>query len=362
MVERVRPSAPKVNGDGGVYFAPKAGLFLPSGCTLLDCALSDGRGWPLGKIVNIVGDKSTGKTLLAEEAMANFVGAYPLGNICYRESEAAFDVSYAQALGLDTRRVDFGPDGEDSSWATIEDVFEDLNAYLTKVESVTAERAKKLREKNKRLPPKEALMQARAAAPPCLYIIDSLDALSSASEIGRDIREGSYNLGKQKMLGELFRALVRRVRQARVCVMFISQTRARIGPMIRGKQYTRAGGKALDFYASIVLYLSEIGKLHKTVGGIKRVTGIRVKARVEKNKITFPFAECIFTIRFRYGIDDELSSFDYLTEVKKLRDAGFEKIPEDLAEVDGKKLRGDVTRIWREIEQRFTPPRGKYVT
>ncbi len=352
-------AAERAKNPGSVYFGPKNLLFLKSGCTLLDCAL--GGGWPLGRVVNIVGDKSTGKTLLAEEAAANFVKTYPTGNIWYRESEAAFDASYARALGLDTSKIDFGPDGEDSNWATIEDVLEDLDACLTKIETGIGMRVMKLREKNKKLSVKDALEQIRKDTPPGLYIIDSLDALSSASEIGRDIREGSYNLGKQKMLGELFRTLVRRIRQCKICLIFISQVRAHIGPMIKGKQYTRAGGKALDFYASIVLYLSEIGKLYKTVGGNKRVTGIRVKAKCDKNKITFPYAECVMTIRFRYGIDDELSSFDYLTEVKKLKDAGFDDVPKNLDAIDTNKLRTDVARIWYDIEKQFTPEKGKYV-
>lgn len=336
MTKRVKLLEP--TSGNGLYFGPKNIQFVNTGCTLLNLAVSelaDKGGWPLGRVVNIVGDKSTGKTLLAEEAMANFLQAYPKGKVYYRESEAAFDVSYAKALGLNTDKVDFGPDDEDSIWATIEDVFEDLDQILTQRE--------KKNDKN-----------------PCLYIIDSLDALSSVNEVGRDIRQGSYNLNKQKMLGELFRTLIRRIRKANMCLVFISQTRERIGVMIRGDKYTRAGGKALDFYASLVIYLSEIGKMMKTSGGVKRVTGIRIKFKCQKNKIVTPHATGVFTIRFRYGIDDELSSLEYLEEVKKLKAAGFEKIPEDLSEVDAAKLRQDVAKVWMEIEQRFAPAKGKY--
>lgn len=342
MTARVRLEG---NGEEGVYFDPKHISFLNTGCTLLNLVVSemaDKGGWPLGRVVNIVGDKSTGKTLLAEEAMANFLRTYPKGKVYYRESEAAFDTAYAKALGLNTDKVDFGPDKEDSIWNTIEDVFEDLDAVLTKAEEAA--------KKNK-------------APPAILYIIDSLDALTSAAEMGRDIREGSYNLGKQKLLGELFRTLIRRIRKANMCLIFISQVRDRIGAMIRGKTYSRTGGKALDFYASIVIFLAELGKMYKTVGGVKRTTGIRVKVKCEKNKIVVPHATCVFTIRFRYGIDDELSSFDWLKEVNKLRAAGYDKMPDDLSvltESDTKKLRADVERIWREIEQRFTPAKGKY--
>lgn len=338
MTKRVKLIEPVNGNENGIYFGPKNILFVNTGCTLLNLGISekgDEGGWPLGRVVNIVGDKSTGKTLLAEEAMANFLKTYSKGKVYYRESEAAFDVSYAQALGLNTSRIDFGPDGEDSHWHTIEEIFDDLTTIM-------AVRAKK----------KETQ--------PALYIIDSLDALSSEAELKRDIRKGSYNLDKQKFLGELFRHHVSDFRKAKMCLMFISQTRQRIGPMIRGNKYSRSGGKALDFYASVVIYLSEIGKMYKTVAGVKRATGIRVKFKVEKNKIVTPHATGVFTIRFRYGIDDELSSLEYLEEVKKLKAAGFVKIPEDLSNVNASKLRKDVTKVWLDFERGFTPVKGKY--
>lgn len=341
-----------------VYFGSKEISFIHSGCTLLDCVV--GGGWPLGRIVNIVGDKAVGKTLLAIEACANFAQQYPKGKIWYREAEAAFDVSYAKDLGLPVDMVDFGPDGPGNSWATIEDVFEDLEKCLAGVEKSVELAAKKLRERSKKLTEKDAYKQALKSAPPGLYIVDSLDALSSEKEMERDIREGSYNLEKQKMMGELFRTLIRRLKRANVCVIFISQIRDRIGAMIRGKKYTRSGGKAMDFYASIVIYLSHLGNMTRTIKGVKRVTAARVKAKCEKNKITMPFRECEFIIRFGYGIDDEAASLDWLKTVNKLKAAGFTDIPDDLDTVDAPQLRDDVIGIWYDIEQGFKPARPKY--
>lgn len=347
-----------------VYFGTKDIEFIRTGCTLLDCVV--GGGWPLGRIINIVGDKSTGKTLLAIEACANFVLQYPKGQIWYREAEAAFDIPYAKSLGLPVDKVDFGPDGPGNSWSTVEDVFEDLQKCLASVEKDVAVAAKKLREKNKRLSDKDAHKLAFKSSPPGLYIIDSLDALSSASEIDRDIREGSYNLGKQKMMGELFRTLIRRLKKARVCVIFISQIRDRIGAMIKGVKYTRSGGKALDFYASIVIYLSDLGKLSRTIKGVKRTTAVKIKAKCTKNKISMPYREALFTILFGYGVDDEAASVDWLKEVNRLKDAGFvdakgaAQEPADLDTVDVAKLREDTVRIWMDIEEGFKPPKAKY--
>lgn len=351
-----------------VYFGAKEVDFVRSGCTLLDCVASGGGkgGWPLGRIVNLVGDKSTGKTLLAIEACANFAAQYPKGQIWYREAEAAFDVSYAKDLGLPVEMIDFGPDGPGNSWSTIEDVFEDLQKCLASVEKTTDVLAKKLREKDKKLTDKEARSRALRSTPPGLYIIDSLDALSSAKEVDRDIREGSYNLEKQKLMGELFRTLVRRLSKARVCVIIISQIRDKIGAMIRGAKYTRSGGKALDFYASLVIYLSDLGKLYRTIRGVKRTTAVKIKAKCNKNKISMPFRECQFTILFGYGIDDEAASVDWLKEVNRLKDAGFVDAkgaaaePDDLDKVDSVKLREDVVRVWQDIEAGFRPTKSKY--
>lgn len=371
-VKRYQPPKgvePETSGEGAGDPAPlsdiyrlSSGLqslsFISSGCTLLDCAT--GGGWPLGRVVNIVGDRSTGKTLLAEEAMANFLIQYPNGRIWYRETEAAFDESYARGLGLDTSKIDFGPDGADSSWDTIESLFDDLNRILDENDARIAARAKALREANKKLTAPEALKLAMGAAVPGLYIIDSLDAVSSETELDRDVHEGSYNLAKQKLMGELFRRLVRRVKRAGICIVFISQIRDRIGAMIKGKKYTRTGGKALDFYASIVLYLADLGKVYETKGGIKRAVAIKIKARCEKNKITAPFRECVFELRFGYGIDDEYANFEWLKENKRLEEAGYDKIPLSIKGVDGAKLRRDTIRIWNDIESSFMPAKGKY--
>src|SRR3990167_1383032 len=143
MVERYKlgggspeppPEAPSQKRND--YF-PGAGRklkFISTGCTTLDCVVSG--GWPLGRIVNIVGDKSTGKTLLAIEAAANFARQFPKGKIWYRESEAAFDEDYATQLGLPVKQVDFGDDGLGTIWDTIEDIFEDLDKQLTRLKKL----------------------------------------------------------------------------------------------------------------------------------------------------------------------------------------------------------------------------------
>src|SRR5580698_4568626 len=100
--------------------------FVSSGCTILDCIL--GGGWPIGRIANIVGDRSTAKTALATEAVINFLRRYPDGLAFYRETEAAFDKNYALQMGMPLEKVDFG--NEDEPLLTVEDFSRDLEACI----------------------------------------------------------------------------------------------------------------------------------------------------------------------------------------------------------------------------------------
>lgn len=314
--------------------------FIKSGCVLVDCML--GGGWPLGRMVNLVGDKSTGKTLMAIEACANFTRQYPEGLIWYREAEAAFDEGYAEALGLPVDRVDFGPEGLASNWETVEDIFEDLQ---------------------------KCCVQAKEAGEPGLFIIDSLDALSSRAEIGRSIDEGSYGMEKQKLLGQLFRRLTRQMKEARICLFIISQVRDAVGAMGFGPKTRRSGGRAMDFYATHIVYLTHLKQLSRTVGGIKRPDAIQVKAKCTKNKISMPFRECEFTLRFGYGIDELSAAVEFLELAKATReidgyDKNYIKRTEQLGDSDYKKqvvlLRKAVRRVWRTVEEGFVPTRRKY--
>ena len=115
---------PRATSGGSYFTSAKTSLsFINSGATLLDCVL--GGGWPLGRVVNVVGDKATGKTLVAIEACANFSQQYANGKIWYDEIESAFDKSYAAALGMPLDRVKF-IEGHES----VEDLFEKLDRLL----------------------------------------------------------------------------------------------------------------------------------------------------------------------------------------------------------------------------------------
>ncbi len=322
-------------GEGSTSSSPSLRTFS-SGCTLLDCVL--GGGWPLGRVVNIVGDKSTGKTLLAIEACANFAREFPDGRIVYLEAEAAFDKSYARNLGLPVDLVEFP-----ENLATIEDMFENL----------------------------ETLVQQEQR--PTLYVVDSLDAISDAAETDRGIRDAAFAMNKQKKLSELFRRLNAKMSHSSVTLMIVSQVRDNIGVTF-GDKTKRSGGRALDFYATHVIFLAHIGQLKKTRDKVERAIGIKVTARCKKNKLSSPFRECTFPVIFEYGVEDVEAGLQWLIEVGATQDtlglseADAAKLIKKLGSLSAEEYLQERTNVsaavretWHKVEDGFRPTRRKYV-
>ena len=338
MVTKREKLNPDEDSTEGSYFKPESSVSLfPSGSQTLDCVL--GGGWAGGRIINVVGDSSTGKTLLAIEAAANFDRQYKEGGIYYSEAESAFDEPYAEALGFPVSRVNFGEP------ETIEDVFEELEDICDKYP-----------ESN----------------PACLYILDSLDALSDRGELEREIDDKTYGMGKAKALSQLFRRLVSKLGNKNITLFIISQIRENIGVTF-GKRYIRAGGKSLQFYSSQIIYLAHMKMLTRQIKNVERPIGIQIKAKCEKNKIGLPFRTCEFPLIFGFGIDDLRGNLEWLQSVKrldkfelddksmvsfmrninKLSDTEYIDICADVAEV--------VKKEWDNIEQGFAPGRKKYL-
>ncbi len=314
--------------------------FVSTGCAVLDCAL--GGGFALGRTVNVVGDKSTAKTGTATEVMINFTQTYPEGAVAYREAEAAWDDDYAEAMGLPLKKIDFGD--PEKPIETVEDFIRDFDNFLE--------------EQTKR-------------KKPGLYILDSLDAISDEDEMDRDPSKGSYGGAKAKKLSEFFRKLTRRQEKANVLLLIISQVRDNIGAMF-GEKHKRSGGRALDFYASQIVWLAHIKLLKRTINKIERPYGIEIKAKVKKNKVGMPFREADFQFEFGYGINDLLASINWLEEVDRLADFNLKKSTlkdyvRDISLMPSKEYNAEqiaaaeaVRKVWAEVEETFVPKRSKY--
>lgn len=301
--------------SGGLYFAEdkKNIQFIRSGSLLLDLAL--GGGWAMGRVANLVGDRSTGKTLLAMEAAANCVRQYPNSRIVYKECESAFDVDYAKALGIPMDRIELDQGGI----RTVETLMKDIDKEIERKTRV-----------------------------PVLYVVDSLDAISDDAEMEKEIGKGDYGAKKPKLLSEFFRT--RNADLGHVSLFIVSQVRDNLNAGMFGKKHVRSGGKALDFFASQIQWLYKVKTLTKTVMHQERAIGVRVKAKNEKNKISLPFRECEFNIRFGYGVEDRESQIEFLEDCKV-------NVSTAMPAAELEKL---VKETWYSIDKQLLPEKGKY--
>lgn len=270
--------------------------FIPTGSTLLNLALSDvwNGGWPTGKISNLIGDSSSGKTFLAMTAFAE-MGKFKRFKDYRRifdDVEAANEFDMEKLFGRNTADLIESPGEGNGNSNSIQDFEVHVN---------------------------NALDDGR----PFLDILDSFDALTSEEEIkrtegrieaannGKAVEKGSYGMEKAKKAGEILRQIKGRLRDTASSLIIISQTRDNINPMSFAKK-TRSGGKALKFYSTHEIWTAVGGTIKRK--GIP--VGIKCKIKVSKNKITGKVREVVVPIYYDYGVDDIESCIDWLVDNK----------------------------------------------
>ncbi|KKP37897.1 MAG: Protein RecA [Candidatus Peregrinibacteria bacterium GW2011_GWA2_33_10] len=252
---------------------------IPTGSISLDLAL--GGGIPKGRIIEIFGPESSGKTTLALHVIAESQKAG--GQVAFIDAEHALDPVYAKKIGVNTESmlVSQPDNGEQALEIT------------------------------------ETLVRSNAID---VIVVDSVAALTPTAEIEGEM--GDTHIGLQaRLMSQALRKLTGSISKSRATVIFINQLRMKIGVMF-GNPETTTGGAALKFYSSVRMEIRSIGKIEGNNDDGKEMIGNRVRVKVVKNKVAPPFKMAEFDIMYNKGISFEGDLIDLALKYEFVRKAG----------------------------------------
>lgn len=262
--------------------------WISTGCTILDYIISNRRdgGIPAGKLTEIIGLESSGKSLICQHIAANTQKKG--GFVVYIDTEASLNREFAKRLGIN-----------------IDDLFYAVPQTMEEVFETIEESVKKIRTVDKDVP--------------ITIIWDSVAGTPTKAEI-----EGTFNPQEQigiaaRIISRAMRKLVDSIAREKITLVFTNQLKTAIGKMGYGDPMSATyGGKAIPYHASIRLRLKKVGEIKVA----EQTVGIASEAKVIKSKLAPPFRSCKFPTLFTTGIDDVTATFEMLKNYKEIEQKG----------------------------------------
>jgi len=249
--------------------------WISTGVDVLDSIM--GEGVPEGRIVEIFGDESTGKSTLGLSILRQVQLKGDNYIPVLIDTEASFDTKRAEELGLDVGRLLY------VDLDTIEDIFDFMKNIAKEIKSKGNYRT--------------------------VIVWDSLAATTTKAELEGMVGDQQYGL-HARLLSQGFRMYRRLMSEYNVTLVVINQTREAMNTGYFGPSYVTFGGKALKFYSSIRLRMRVSEKIKKG----DEVVGVKIRAETVKNKVYSPFKECYIYLDFEKGFDNFYSSVEYLLQ------------------------------------------------
>ncbi len=249
---------------------------IPTGSVLFDAALGVG-GMPRGRVVEVFGPESSGKTTIALHVVAEAQGRG--GMAAFVDAEHALDAAYAKGLGVD-----------------IDNLLVSQPDYGEQALEIA-----------------EALVRSNAVD---VVVVDSVAALVPKAELDGDMGDSLPGL-QARLMSQALRKLAGLIAKSKTCVLFINQIREKIGVMF-GNPETTSGGRALKFYASVRVDIRRVASIKDG----DRVIGNRTRVKIVKNKIAPPFRDAEFDILYGEGISKEGDLIDAAAEKAVLEKTG----------------------------------------
>lgn len=335
-------------------------LLIPSGSTMLNLACSDNPfgAYGVGKMANLIGDSSTGKTLVSLTMMAEMAQSSK-----WDKFEFILDDVEAAQGGMNLANM-FGKRAASRIRSPLDSKGKPKNSERVLEFFSNVGRALK-------------------SDSPFIYVLDSFDAISTEEDgealdklVKTGELDGSYDMNKQKVSSKMLAEVCAKIEKHGSYLHIVSQTRENIGARPGQSKLKRSGGKALKFYAWHEIWLGKLESIKDPK--YKRVLGAEVRARVTKNRETGKVRDAEFPVYVSYGVDDIVSCIDFMVDAKKWattkhgNHGTFYHVPgiceeeglplkQLIATIEGDKLMADIREMvgaaWTAIEEEIVVKR-----